>query len=273
MTFRKGQMLLWEGSNRQKKSIFSMQLHRHNVRTLHRLEEAKSWFQSLWEEPWSRFPPWIRPWRQPILLLQSHSDPSTYLDQHGGANSVIPPPRCRTSGTNVAVISAAKSPRPGPGGGARRLSPRRAGHHESDGSPDPRPTSPPPSPSRSSPVPLDPARSQSPCCGALSFPSPCTAPVFPSPRAPAPIRSCPLGSPTIGTICGGRAAVPGEMKRSAGSKRPSVIHLRWAGGADGSPRCLSSRLRRVRRRLRAASVAQWLPAPETTPVRRDRHGV
>ena len=37
------------GTKLPKKSILSMQRHRHNVKTLHRLEGAKSWFQSLWE--------------------------------------------------------------------------------------------------------------------------------------------------------------------------------------------------------------------------------
>ena len=49
LTFGEGQMVFWEGPNCPKKSILSMQRHRHNLKFLHRLEGSKSWFQSLWE--------------------------------------------------------------------------------------------------------------------------------------------------------------------------------------------------------------------------------
>ena len=49
MPFGEGQMTFWEGPNCRKKLILSMQRHRHKVKILHRLEGAKSWFQSLCE--------------------------------------------------------------------------------------------------------------------------------------------------------------------------------------------------------------------------------
>ena len=39
-----GRIAFWEEPNRPKKSILSMQHHRHNIKTLQRLGGAKSWF-------------------------------------------------------------------------------------------------------------------------------------------------------------------------------------------------------------------------------------
>ena len=64
MTFGEDQMVFWKGPNCPKKLTLSMQRHRHHgdVKTLHLLEGAKSWFQSPhWEgrhDPVG--PPYIR---------------------------------------------------------------------------------------------------------------------------------------------------------------------------------------------------------------------
>ena len=46
MTFGEGQMVFWEGPNCPKKSILSMQRHRHYVETLNRLEGPNHGFRT-----------------------------------------------------------------------------------------------------------------------------------------------------------------------------------------------------------------------------------
>ena len=55
----KGSNDIWGGPNCSKKLIHYLQCLRHNVKTVHCLEGAKSWFQSLWEGPIGS--PWICP--------------------------------------------------------------------------------------------------------------------------------------------------------------------------------------------------------------------